>query len=96
MPSGDNREGPARADRIREEMRSRENYLQRVIDEERERGQLPSYNDDSPSEITVNRQGLGARLGLPRLARQVIGIAIGIGLASLLIAGAIVAVLRAR
>lgn len=95
MASGDNREGPARADRVREEMRVHGRYLQRMVDEERARGELPSYNDDSPSEITVNRQGLGAKLGLPRFARQVIGIAIGVGLASLLIAGAVVAVLRA-
>lgn len=96
MASGDSREGSARADRIREEMRSHGRYLQRVVDEERERGELPSYNDDSPSEITVNSKlgNMGAKLGLPRTARMVIGICIGVGLGSLLVAGAIVAVLR--
>lgn len=51
--------------------------LQRAIDETRERGELPSYNDDSPSEITVNRSGLGAKLGLPRMARMAIGFGLG-------------------
>ena len=95
MASGDNREGGARADRVREEQRAHGRYLQRVIDEERARGELPSYNDDAPSEITVNRQGLGAKLGLPRAARMVIGIGAGIGIAALMVAGAIVAILKA-
>lgn len=63
--------------RIRDDGAKYARYLQRVVDEERARGELPSYNDDQPSEITVNKSGIGAKLGLPRLARQAIGIGLG-------------------
>lgn len=80
MANGSHKPGPARADRLREELSSNRHMRLAAIDEARTRGELPNYNDDAASEITVNRQGVGAKLGLPRPAR----IAIGIGLAFLL------------
>lgn len=80
MANGSHKPGPARADRLREAMSSSKHMRMAAMDEARARGELPSYNDDSPSEITVNRSGVGARLGLPRPAR----IALGFGLSFLL------------
>jgi hypothetical protein len=94
VPSGSGSEGPARHDRVREIGAKYERELQRAIDEDRAHGRLPSYSDDEPSEITVNRGGIAAKLGLPRPARMVIGVAIGVGIGALMIAAAIVAVLR--
>lgn len=80
MANGSSHEGPARADRLREKLGSNKHMRLAALDEARQRGELPSYNDDSQSEITVNRMGVGAKLGLPRPAR----IALGFGLAFLL------------
>jgi hypothetical protein len=94
LASGGDSSGDAKRDRVLEEGGKYDRYLQRAIDEDRAQGRLPSYSDDEPSEITVNRGGIAAKLGLPRPARMVIGIAIGVGIGALMIAAAIVAVLR--
>jgi hypothetical protein len=94
MANGSTHRGPAKRDMILEQGGKHDRYLQRMIDEERARGELPSYNDDATSEITANGQGVVARLGLPRLARQAIGISIAVLIGALGVAAAIVAVLR--
>ena len=91
MANGSSHEGPARGDRIREIGHKHDRLLQKEIDAARSRDELPSYNDDGESEITGNWKQVNAKIPLPRSAR----IAIGFGLAALLFAGAIVAVLRA-
>lgn len=94
MANGSTHRGPAKRDMILEQGHKHERYLQRMIDEERSRGELPSYSDDASTDITVSRQGFAAKLGLPRFARQAIGVAIAVLIAALGVAGAIVAVLR--
>lgn len=94
MANGSTTRGPAKRDMILDAGSKHDRYLQRMIDEEREQGRLPSYSDEGDSEITANRQGLHVKSALPRTARMVIGICVGVGLGALLIAAAVVAVLK--
>ncbi len=80
MANGSSHEGPARADRLREQFAKNNRMRLAAIDEARTRGELPSYNDDSQSELSVTRNGVISKLGLPRPAR----IALGLGLTFLL------------
>jgi len=80
--------------RIRDTGAKHDRALQKAIDEERARGELPSYNDEGQSEITGNFKGVHGKLPLPRAARMVIGIGLGVGMCALLVAAAIVAVLK--
>jgi len=97
MANGSIKRGPAIADAIHDEGSKHDRYLQRVIDEERARGELPSYNDDGPSEVTANTKlgSLSAKLGLPRAARMAIGIGFAVLIGALGIAAAVVAVVKA-
>jgi hypothetical protein len=81
--------------RIRDDGLKHDRFLQGAIDEERARGELPSYNDDSAADITVNKTGIAAKLGLPRFARQAIGFGFAVLIAALGIAAAVVAVVKA-
>lgn len=93
MANGSTNRGHALADAIHEEGSKHDRHLQRVIDEERERGVLPSYTDEEESSIN-GPLGINSKMKLPRLARLVIGIGLGVGLCAVLVAAAIVAVLK--
>lgn len=94
MPRMDDRETPKR---IRDDGAKHDRTLQRAIDEERARGELPSYNDDGPSEITATSKlgTLSTKLGLPRAARMAIGFGFAVLIGALGIAAAVVAVVKA-
>lgn len=88
MANGSHKEGPARADRFREEAEKHERTIQRSMDTMHKERDLPAYRE-SDSEITANRQGVHAK-GIPRWA-------IGIALVLLAIpAGVLVLVLALR
>lgn len=78
MANGSSHEGPARADRIREELRkNRELRLEALAP-----GSQPYREEmDSVSEVTANASGLHAR-GIPKEAWRWIGIGIALFIAS--------------
>lgn len=89
MANGSHREGPARADRLREENAKHARYLQRMLDEERSTkpGTQPYREEfDSVSEVTAGPDGLKAK-GIPREGWKVISWGFAIGM--VLIASAI-------
>jgi type VI protein secretion system component VasF len=55
MANGSHKEGPARADRFREEAEKHERLIQRSFDD------LPPYREEMDSEITVNTRGIHVR-----------------------------------
>jgi hypothetical protein len=73
VANGSGHEGPARADRIRNESDKHARHLQRMVDEERARGELPSYTDEGDTELTANRHGLRIKSTFPRIARIIVG-----------------------
>ena len=93
MGNGSDHRGPAKRDMIIEQGDKHDRDLQRRIDSERARGVLPSYTDEEESSIN-GPLGINSKMKLPRMARLVIGIGIGVGLCAVLVAAAIVAVLK--
>lgn len=74
MANGSHKEGPARADRLREDYAKHERDVQRALDA------LPPYRDeeDSEAEITGTWKGVHVKTGLPRAARQALGFALAV------------------
>ncbi len=79
MANGSSHEGPARADRLREQFSRNQRMRQTALATQSENRDLPSYRE-SDSEITANTSGLHAK-GIPRFAWWMIGAGIALFLA---------------
>lgn len=92
MANGSIKEGPARADRLREAYAKHERDVQRQFDA------LPPYRaeEDSQAEITGSWKGIHVKTALPRTARTVLAIALALALVIVAAGWVYVQVLRAR
>ena len=92
MGNGSHREGPARADRLREKYARLHKRAQAKLDRVPISRDLPAYREemDSVSEVTVGF-GEKVKVGAKGIPPKALGFALGV----LAIAAAIVAILRA-